>query len=334
MKTLVIYPGLSPQVQHTKILGFSFLERFILSAKRSGFRNVIFMGESTQLPLEFVLVYPDFLCSDSVWKQIQDRGQSPAGTVPYSPISSKNLPPSKKDWVSFRSSEDLKSAEKWLLNSLIKDEEGFMSKHLERKISLSITKLLINIKITPNQMSLISIGIGIVGAVFFIFAQKWYDIAGALLFWLHSVLDGCDGEIARLKFLESKWGGILDFWGDNVVHSAVFLTIACGLSKNVDSMLPTILASFAIGGTLITATFVYIKTMMNKKSTGPLFTSVTGDSSKNSLNKVINFLARRDFIYLVIALAIFGHIDLFLWMGAIGAPIYFLVILLAEKCHE
>ena len=28
-------------------------------------------------------------------------------------------------------------------------------------------------------------------------------------------LDGCDGELARLKFKESRWGGLLDFWGDN-----------------------------------------------------------------------------------------------------------------------
>ena len=38
----------------------------------------------------------------------------------------------------------------------------------------------------------------------------------------HSILDGCDGELARLKFQESRWGGILDFWGDNVVHSVIF----------------------------------------------------------------------------------------------------------------
>src|SRR2546426_3192414 len=36
----------------------------------------------------------------------------------------------------------------------------------------------------------------------------------------HSILDGCDGELARLKFQHSRWGAVLDFWCDNVVHVA------------------------------------------------------------------------------------------------------------------
>ena len=45
---------------------------------------------------------------------------------------------------------------------------------------------------------------------------------GALLFLAHSILDGCDGELARLQFQQSRWGGVLDFWGDNVVHIVIF----------------------------------------------------------------------------------------------------------------
>ncbi len=41
-----------------------------------------------------------------------------------------------------------------------------------------------------------------------------------------SILDGCDGEIARLKFLKSKWGGFFDA----VIDKYVDTTIIAGMS--------------------------------------------------------------------------------------------------------
>jgi hypothetical protein len=71
--------------------------------------------------------------------------------------------------------------------------------------------------------------------------------------------------------------------------------------------------------------------MRGRPSGGPLFTSVVGSSSQgekipSSLEKIADQLARRDFIYLVVALAIAGKVKSFLWMGAIGAPLYFLAL--------
>ena len=57
-----------------------------------------------------------------------------------------------------------------------------------------------------------------------------YRSSGSLLFLTHSILDGCDGELARLKFQESPAGARLDFWGDNLVHVAVFGCMAVGWS--------------------------------------------------------------------------------------------------------
>ena len=229
------------------------------------------------------------------------------------------------------SAQQIASAEKWLLGTLVKDSEGFMSRQVERKISLSITRCVINTRITPNAMTLFSIALGILGAFFFVSGQKWYDIFGALLFWLHSVLDGCDGEIARLKFLESRWGGLLDFWGDNVVHSAIFCGIAVGYASHSSAAFP--LAFLAVIGTLGSAFLAYWNTMRCHQSsanaaTEPLFKSVTGPhKNSRAIETILDALARRDFIYLVFLLAGLGKIHWFLWMGAIGSPIYFFVLL-------
>jgi hypothetical protein len=65
---------------------------------------------------------------------------------------------------------------------------------------------------------------------------------------------------------------------------------------------------------------------------GPLFTHVSKRSSPAS--RLADELARRDFIYLVLILSLFGKAGWFLVMAAAGAPIFFLGLIgisLAER---
>src|SRR6185369_4769739 len=152
---------------------------------------------------------------------------------------------------------DLEQAEHWLLAGLIKDSEGFMSRHVERRISLALSRRLAATRVTPNAMTLVSVAVGLAGAALFLSPARWAPLAGALLVLLHSILDGCDGELARLKFQESRFGGVLDFWGDNVVHSALFGAVAVGWSRSSGQTWPLLLGAAAILGTLLSAAFVY-----------------------------------------------------------------------------
>ncbi|MBI4383082.1 MAG: CDP-alcohol phosphatidyltransferase family protein [Nitrospinae bacterium] len=225
------------------------------------------------------------------------------------------------------SAERIPEVEKLLFNALVKDTEGFMSKHVERKISLAISRRLVDAPITPNQMSIVSILIGLVGAVFLGARQGFCQVLGACLFLAHSILDGCDGELARIRFQQSRFGGLLDYWGDNVVHSAVFFALGFEWSRRAASVYPYVLAGLAIFGTLASAGWIYWNTMREKSDKEPLYTSVSASEEKSATVKVVDFLSRRDFIYLVIVLAIFRKLDWFLGLGAAGAPFFFLVLL-------
>ena len=145
---------------------------------------------------------------------------------------------------------DVRAAERRLLRSLVKDTDGFMARHVERPISLQISRRLAGTAITPNQMSLISIAVGIFGGPFFLSSRPLMQTIGALLFLAHSILDGCDGELARLKFQQSRWGGVLDFWGDNVVHTVIFGCMGVGWSLSAGSLWPLALGAGAVLGTL------------------------------------------------------------------------------------
>jgi phosphatidylglycerophosphate synthase len=134
------------------------------------------------------------------------------------------------DWMDIDTEEDLKKAEDFLIENLKnKETDGPVSKYINRRLSVPISKKLINYNITPNQISIGVFLTAVLGS--FIIAQNNYFalLFGALLAQLSSVLDGCDGEIARLKLLKSKFGGwfdqVLDRYSDIFILSG--LTIHC-----------------------------------------------------------------------------------------------------------
>jgi len=218
---------------------------------------------------------------------------------------------------------DLRRAEAWLLHGLIKDSEGFMSRYVERLVSLALTRRLVWTQITPNTMTLVSLAIGLSAAPFFLTSTPGWQLAGALLFLLHSILDGCDGEIARLKFLESPGGAALDFWGDNSVHVLVFACMGVSWSLSVHSTWPLAVAAFAVASTLVAA-IIEAPRMISQ--------SVAAES-RSAGAKTADALANRDFIYLIVALAVFGKAAWFIVFVAIGTPIFVLVRLWADRPH-
>jgi phosphatidylglycerophosphate synthase len=220
-----------------------------------------------------------------------------------------------------RAAADLRAAETWLLRSLIKDSEGFMSRHVERRISLAVTRRLVWTALTPNGMTAVSLAVGLAGAPFFLSGVPEWQVAGALLFLLHSILDGCDGEIARLKFLESSGGAALDFWGDNAVHMAVFSCMALGWSFASGSPWPLFLGVVAVASTLVAAFAV-----QPHKVTLP-----TLPAARSAGARMADALANRDFIYLIIALAAFGKSAWFLVLVALGTPAFVLLRLWADR---
>ena len=220
------------------------------------------------------------------------------------------------------------AAEQRLLQSLRKSTDGFMARMFARPLSMFLSKRLARTGITPNAMTVVSLLIGLAAAAFFLSSVWWMQALGGLLFVAHSVVDGCDGELARLKFTESRLGGLLDFWSDNLVHVAVFACMGVGWSWSVGDAWPLWLAGAAVLGTAGSAVTVYGLTMRDKSAAGPVYTSVA-PGENGGLTRLLDELSRRDFIYLVFALSLFGKAAWFLVPAAIGAPVFLALVLVA-----
>lgn len=236
----------------------------------------------------------------------------------FRPVDDVIVPEGRRILDSLR---DVPDAERWLLRSLIKANEGFMSRHVERRVSLAITRRLWATGVTPNMMTLVSVGVGLLAAPFFLSSAGNYQLTGALLFLAHSVLDGCDGELARLKFAESRAGAVLDFWGDNAVHVAIFSCIAAGWSLAIHAAWPLAVGAVSVAGTLATATTLASRI---QRDTRPV-------DSRSATGRLVARLANRDFIYLVVALSAFGKASWFLVLSAIGAPLFLMTLLRVRR---
>ncbi|HDL78063.1 MAG TPA: CDP-alcohol phosphatidyltransferase family protein, partial [Bacteroidetes bacterium] len=128
---------------------------------------------------------------------------------------------SDKYWLDVDDNGALKNAKSLLFEKLKKNTDGPVSRILNRPISSKISELLLKTNITPNQISLISFILGFFGALFFYFGNYIYLVIGGLLVQLSSIIDGCDGEVARLKLVETEYGGwfdsVLDRYADAII---------------------------------------------------------------------------------------------------------------------
>ncbi len=154
-------------------------------------------------------------------------------------------------WIDVDDKIDRKNAELLICNKLKKDTDGPVSKILNRPISLRISKLLLKTGITPNQISVLSFVIGLAGASFFFVGEYFYLILGAMLVHIHSIVDGCDGEVARLKLRQTKYGGWLDSVLDRYADAAIILGLAYGYWSITGDMTIWIIGFFALIGTFL-----------------------------------------------------------------------------------
>ncbi len=154
-------------------------------------------------------------------------------------------------WVDVDDEVSFARAERYLLSGLKKPTDGPISRNLNRPLSTQITKLLVKTPISPNFVSFLCLALSLVGAFFFM-ARGYLPLAiGAVLAQLSSIVDGCDGEIARLKFLRSDFGGWLDSVLDRYADAFLLFGISYHVYATNPSSLVLLLGFLAIAGTFV-----------------------------------------------------------------------------------
>ena len=147
----------------------------------------------------------------------------------------ESLPRSREGaWEYITDGNQIDEIERKFLRGSGKSQDGFVSRYLNRPISRVVTRLLLRFPTTPNAWTLLIFAIPIAASLILLHGTSWSFFWGLVLFQVFSVLDGCDGEIARAKFLESESGRRLDGLCDILSNILLVAGLGFGLSRQAN----------------------------------------------------------------------------------------------------
>jgi 1L-myo-inositol 1-phosphate cytidylyltransferase / CDP-L-myo-inositol myo-inositolphosphotransferase len=122
-----------------------------------------------------------------------------------------------------------------------KPQDGFVSRFLNRPISRRITCVLLKFPIHPSVWTISIFVLPLIACVFFVRGDYFSVVIGAAIFQAFSILDGCDGEIARARNLESKFGERLDQFCDFLASLLYVLALGLGLHRSSEGIVCAVL---------------------------------------------------------------------------------------------
>ena len=121
-------------------------------------------------------------------------------------------------WCDVDTPEDARAASAALRRSLSKAGDGPVSRYLNRPLSTRLSMQLAKLRPPPDLVSLAAFALGVVAAALL---ATGHGLVGALLVHSASVLDGVDGEVARLQLRGSARGALLDGVLDRIAATTV-----------------------------------------------------------------------------------------------------------------
>jgi CDP-L-myo-inositol myo-inositolphosphotransferase len=223
-----------------------------------------------------------------------------------------------------------KRAERYLIGTARKPTDGYFSRNFNRYVSTFLTRHLLKFNVSPAEISVVVLFVGLLSG--WLEGRGGYRnaVLGAFLFELASIIDGCDGEDARLTFRSSKLGGTLDVTGDALTFVFFFMNLSIGLYRSTWNNLWLILGGFSLLSMILF--YVQFSIYTQRSGIGNYIVAVVKDIEKSSgrpgFSGKIDWIAskiapiyRRDFFATwAFLLILFGGAKIFMGILAVLTP--------------
>ncbi len=211
--------------------------------------------------------------------------------------------------------EDLKKAEKIIFESAWRERlpnPSFHMKIINLPISLNAVKLLAKTRITPFQITVFWLLLGMVSGLL---SFLTYLKIGALLAYLSAIGDAVDGKLSRLKFKKTTGGAILDTLAGRITDSAILIGYGFGLFRLTEKVDYVFLS--AIGVACILG-WHYLREAYHNRARDYLnFDRIIEGS-------FLFKLQHRDLMYfLFLLVALMGFYSLAIWYATITSFVFF-----------
>lgn len=154
-------------------------------------------------------------------------------------------------WFDLDTPHVVRQAEEAMLRHLVKKEDGPVARHLNRPLSLRISRRAVEWPLTPDHWTLLSFATALAAAALLAVGAPLAFVLGGVLVQLASILDGVDGEVARLRHVASPRGGWFDAVLDRYADIAILFGLAVGGWQMGPDILLWPLLGLALAGALM-----------------------------------------------------------------------------------
>lgn len=341
----------------------SLLNRLQLIAAQTGSERLIVIDGNT-------IYHPDLLQEAKEWNDesaalVLSSGDTPVGIYAFNAeaiCGSKKSYPAKAGtlqellaalteihsvvqlpvagdlWQQVNTEEDRKSAERKLDRWLVKPTDGIYAR-LNRRISIPISRQLIKLPVTANMVTMFTLAVGFASGAFFALGGYWNTLLAAFLCLWSSILDGCDGEVARLKLQESAFGCWLETVCDYLFYLFLFVGMTLGLWRSSGSEMYLVCGGLLLFGAI--ASFLAAGWNRHRLAAGhpeqllKIWQTHAESRSSNPFlyfGRHTEFIVRRCFFpYALLFFALFNIMNVAFVLSAIGANLVWPIALYSSR---
>jgi phosphatidylglycerophosphate synthase len=237
-------------------------------------------------------------------------------------------------WQRISTPQDRIAAEQKLNRWLVKPTDGVFAR-MNRRISIPISRQLIKFPITPNMVSGFTLGVSLIAGVSYALGGYWNTLLGAVLSVCASILDGCDGEVARLKLQATDFGCWLETACDYLYYLFIFAGMTIGLARASGNSTYWVWGAVLLFGAVTTILLAWFERSRLSGKHPEQFLAVWQKRAESRssnpilrMGRQLEFIIRRCFLpYALLAFAVLNLNWLALYMTAIGANIAWIVSL-------
>jgi phosphatidylglycerophosphate synthase len=240
-------------------------------------------------------------------------------------------------WQKISMPQDVTVAEQKLDRWLVKPTDGIFAR-MNRRISIPISRQLVKYPITPNMVSGFTLGVSFAAGALYAFGGYWNVLFGAVLSVAASILDGCDGEVARLKLQASDFGCWLETACDYLYYLFIFAGMTIGLVRSSGRLAFGAWGGALLFGAVVTILLAWFERSRLSGNHPEQFLAVWQKKAESRSSNPLLYIGRHcEFIirrcFLPYALLVFALLNLnwlALYMSAIGANIAWIISLYSK----
>ena len=221
----------------------------------------------------------------------------------------------------------------------IKPSDGFYARFNKRVLSQPLITFFLNTPVTANFITGLGLTLALAAAVVMAHGGYWWMLLGAALWFLSSLMDHCDGMVARLKFMESNFGTWFETFVDNTATLVVYIGMAIGLYRETG-----VTHHLVVGGLLVFGAVMSFISLAHQRK------RFSGDDPADYPNRMHRkleensgnlflwfgrkayFIARRAVLpYYMLLFCLLDFRVLFLGWSTLGANLYWIMTLYSNR---